>query len=516
MQDLMGDRDMEIYKYLKAFGYLNGNVSGLHHQTGYTTMTEGLRRLQRYFHLPVSGEVDFKTLDLIGKSRCGNQDLEDISTDAKRTIHRKWGISTVEWAIYNKYPDGFPNIVERAFGIWAKHIDLKFQSSFTDVNILIGFKGYNHTCIRNVGSMCGSTFKNGILAHAYYPYINGRNVEIHINADLEFDLSNSTVDGKYNLFLVMVHEIGHSLDLTHRVELDSIMHPNYGHIRIEDFRLNSSDIAAMQAIYERPKLYTSSTVSSHVTSSYRSTTSRPTTKPAVQPSIFRDVCEVDSTFSGFLIHYQTMYVFYKQWVWLMDLKSKRPKQPNPIDINDWLPTLRNVFRTVDYSYKVSISPIGDLILIMENSIYRIDFKSMNVRSVWPFTSTELGFNNFTRVNGIVTSNYGLPYIFFDDMYAIQVDFNYFRKERVIVSMGELFPGIPTSFNGVYKGSDGIFNFFVGDRILQYDEYLKEIVDTSHKSLSILGITCPYITILDQLKSLLSAIISTNLSIPVNY
>ncbi|XP_022916195.2 matrix metalloproteinase-18-like [Onthophagus taurus] len=460
-------------------------------------MTEGLRRLQRYFHLPVSGEVDFKTLDLIGKSRCGNQDLEDISTDAKRTIHRKWGISTVKWAIYNKYPDGFPNIVERAFGIWAKHIDLKFQSSFTDVNILIGFKGYNHTCIRNVGSMCGSTFKNGILAHAYYPYINGRNVEIHINADLEFDLSNSTVDGKYNLFLVMVHEIGHSLGLTHRVELDSIMHPNYGHMRIEDFKLNSSDIAAMQAIYGRPKLYTSSTVSSHVTSSYRSTTSRPTTKPAVQPSIF-------------------MYVFYKQWVWLMDLKSKRPKQPNPIDINDWLPTLRNVFRAVDYSYKVSISPIGDLILIMENSIYRIDFKSMNVRSVWPFTSTELGFNNFTRVNGIVTSNYGLPYIFFDDMYAIQVDFNYFRKERVIVSMGELFPGIPTSFNGVYKGSDGIFNFFVGDRILQYDEYLKEVVVTSHKNLSILGITCPYITILDQLKSLLSTIISTNLSIPVNY
>nr|XP_022916195.1 matrix metalloproteinase-18-like [Onthophagus taurus] len=496
MQDLVYDRDMEIYKYLKAFGYLNGNVSGFHHrhQMGYTTMTEGLRKLQGYFQLPVSGEVDFNTLDLIGKPRCGNKDLEDISVDAKRTIHRKWGIPIVKWAIYNKYPDGFPNIVERAFAVWAKHIDLKFQSSFTDVNILIGFKGYNHTCIRNVGSMCGSTFKNGILAHAYYPYINGRNVEIHINADLEFDLSNSTVDGKYNLFLVIVHEIGHSLGLTHRVELDSIMHPTYGHMRIEDFKLNSRDIAAIQAIYGRPKLYTSSTVSSHVTSSYRSTTSWPTTKPAVQPSIFRDVCEVDSTFSGFLIHYQ----------------------PNPIDINDWLPTLRNVFRAVDYSYKVFISPIGDLIVIMENSIYRIDFKSMNVRSVWPFTSTELGFNNFTRVNGIVTSNYGLPYIFFDDMYAIQVDFNYFRKERVIVSMGELFPGIPTSFNGVYKGSDGIFNFFVGDRILQYDEYLKEVVDTCHKSLSILGITCPYITILDQLKSLLSTIISTNLSIPINY
>ena len=61
----------------------------------------------------------------------------------------------------------------------------------------------------------------GILAHAFYP---GKSA---ISGDMRFDSENWTDqkavpgDGKYNLFSVAVHELGHALGLYHNAELSS-------------------------------------------------------------------------------------------------------------------------------------------------------------------------------------------------------------------------------------------------------------------------------------------------------
>ncbi len=96
----------------------------------------------------------------------------------------------------------------------------------------------------------------GVLAHAFQPNTeaNGGSIGWTIGGDVHMDAFENWVDNPFDttgdltfdLYTVLLHEVGHSLGLGHSEEEDSVMFAFYGGGRRS---LHADDIAGIQAIY---------------------------------------------------------------------------------------------------------------------------------------------------------------------------------------------------------------------------------------------------------------------------
>lgn len=139
--------------------------------------------------------------------------------------------------------------LRRAFDAWSVYSHLQFtEVEGQDADIIIFFANYAHSD--------GYPFDgpSGILAHAYYPYEFD-----HYGGDVHFDESEDwTIDPKdeysgLDFFTVAVHEIGHSLGLSHSPVSGSIMFPYYKGYN-KNFALDYDDVMAMWELYIKRKL----------------------------------------------------------------------------------------------------------------------------------------------------------------------------------------------------------------------------------------------------------------------
>ena len=143
----------------------------------------------------------------------------------------------------NKYPSirlsksQVDQTVKKAFAMWQEVTDLTFEKKDAgSVNIEIRFEKYEH------GDGDPFDGAGGTLAHAYFPQFGG---DVHVD-----DTEYWTI-GEYkgtNLLQTMVHELGHSLGLSHSDVRDAIMAPFYRGWD-PNFKLSADDKRAIQALY---------------------------------------------------------------------------------------------------------------------------------------------------------------------------------------------------------------------------------------------------------------------------
>jgi len=125
------------------------------------------------------------------------------------------------------------------------------DDSNSDADIKISFLNDQINCPYKLNGRPGGT-----LAHAFYPGNSAICGDTHFDSENWTDQKTVSGGGKYNLFSVATHELGHAVCLYHSDDPDSVMAPIYKHGFSTENRnkiLLESDKSLIQTMYGKPK-----------------------------------------------------------------------------------------------------------------------------------------------------------------------------------------------------------------------------------------------------------------------
>ncbi|XP_032699157.1 matrix metalloproteinase-28 isoform X2 [Lontra canadensis] len=256
----------EAEAFLEKYGYLNEQVP-----KDLTTarFSNAIRKFQWVSQLPISGTLDPATLRQMMRPRCGVADTDSQAAWTERVsalfagrrakMRRKkrfakqgskWYKQLLSYRLVN-WPQHLPEpavrgAVRAAFQLWSNVSALQFWEAPATVPAdirLTFFQGDHNDGLGNAFDGPG-----GALAHAFLP----RRGEAHFDRDERWSLSRRR--GR-NLFVVLAHEIGHTLGLPHSPAPRALMAPYYKRLG-RDALLSWDDVLAVQGLYDgQQRLY---------------------------------------------------------------------------------------------------------------------------------------------------------------------------------------------------------------------------------------------------------------------
>uniref|UniRef100_A0ACB8FGK6 Uncharacterized protein n=1 Tax=Sphaerodactylus townsendi TaxID=933632 RepID=A0ACB8FGK6_9SAUR len=199
-----------------------------------------LRRMQSFFGLDPTGQLDTGTLKLMKEPRCGVPDVAGYNLFPRKI---KWPTWNLTYRIVNYTLDlsreETDQAIQEAFKVWSDVAPLHFtRLSHGTADIVISFGKKDH------GDFFPFDGPSGQLAHAFPPGDN-------IGGDVHFDDDETwTNDSRaFNLFAVAAHEFGHALGLQHSSHPRALMYPLYTYSGLKDFVLPEDDVEGIQALY---------------------------------------------------------------------------------------------------------------------------------------------------------------------------------------------------------------------------------------------------------------------------
>ena len=151
------------------------------------------------------------------------------------------------------------NEIENAFSVWQNVCNLKFERVFDGSQVRnVAFSTDDEK--QNTEINCPyklNNKKSGTLAHGFYPGDSTLSGDLHFDNEIWTDQKTVSGYGKFNLFSVAVHEIGHCIGLLHNAEdEDSVMRPIYKpgfSVENKNNILSESDIKTVKEMYGAAK-----------------------------------------------------------------------------------------------------------------------------------------------------------------------------------------------------------------------------------------------------------------------
>lgn len=485
--------------FLQRYGYLpktaDSSSSLLSSIESQERFKEALVEFQTFYKLPTTGSLDGETLKKMQTPRCGLPDAF--------TLVRPWSKNILTWNFYHA-SDVENRIATRAFSIWQNQVrNLRFVHRLTSIStdIVISYQDKHHSYRSNTAQNC-SFSDDTVLAHADYPNSGRISSEIHIDNNLDWNL-NETVgvytDGRPRLLDVLIHEIGHILGLSHSDDENSAMYAFYDNYR--DYSvLSADDISGIQ------KLYSGGPAKQDASTPATPQKPPPTTTPSTKNRKLLtlgdvpDLCTIENL-QHFIIFNNRMYVFYKKLMWSIDLKEKVYEPP--VLIRNWFPFLPEDFEELDAVYQ---EPSGYIIAIIKSEVYIINPLTLQKSGNSPFNTNYFIPAN-SKLNAIVNTYTGRTFVFYDDIFIAELEFDvsglYFHiKQRGERISNTDFATLPSGLDSAFRFTNGLLYFFKDDTVYEYDEFTKSLLRAIPISIDVFGINCPKESMLTQLKSLL--------------
>ncbi|KAL4658741.1 72 kDa type IV collagenase-like [Arapaima gigas] len=171
-----------------ALHYLNKFYGCPKDRCNLMVLKDTLKKMQKFFSLQETGEIDQKTLEIMKKPRCGVPDVANYNFFPRKP---KWGKNAITYRILGYTPDLDQETIDdaffRAFKVWSDVTPLKFTRIMDgEADIMINFGRNEH------GDGYPFDGKDGLLAHAFAPG-PGIGGDSHFDDDEQWTLGDGQV-----------------------------------------------------------------------------------------------------------------------------------------------------------------------------------------------------------------------------------------------------------------------------------------------------------------------------------
>lgn len=243
--------DIDIVRqFLHKYGYLRGaDPKG---RTFDPITSEAVAKYQEFFGLPVSGNLDSKTIETMKAPRCGVPDIpprafldrrspfESTYQSFRRFLTYGWEASTGDLSVVDQRA-----AVRRALATWENAISIDYAEVDISTNPTLRFGWFEG----DHGDNAPFDGRRGTLAHAYFPPPAGGAFagRCHFDDAEDWVVANANGGNSFDVEAVTLHEIGHLLGFGHTQDPSSVMFANYNGLR----QLSQTDLDLVAPIYGR-------------------------------------------------------------------------------------------------------------------------------------------------------------------------------------------------------------------------------------------------------------------------